>query len=110
MSVETLTIIIAAAGLLVTLGGGIFAGFAWTIRRTDAQFTEVREEFRAVHQEFRAVHQEFRSVRQEFREDLHQLHGELTEVKISLARLEGPRERLILPCCFVSSQMIVAAT
>lgn len=103
MSVETLTIIIAAAGLLVTLGGGIFAGFAWTIRRTDAQFTEVREEFRA-------VHQEFRSVRQEFREDLHQLHGELTEVKISLARLEGPRERLILPCCFVSSQMIVAAT
>ncbi len=58
MSAELLAIIFSAAGLLVTLGGGLFAGFAWMIRRTDAQ---------------------------------------LTEVKISLARLEGPRELLILP-------------
>lgn len=83
MSVETLAILISAAGLLVTLGGGIFAGFAWMIRRTDAQFAEVHEQFRAVRGEFRA--------------DLHQLRGELTEVKISVARLEGPRDHLIWP-------------
>lgn len=97
ISVEVLTIIISAAGLLVTLGGGIFAGFAWMIRRTDDQFAGVREEFRA---EFRTVHEEFGSIREEFRsvrDDLSQLRGELTEVKISVARLEGPRERLILP-------------
>ena len=90
MSVETLAIIISAAGLLVTLGGGLFAGFAWMIRRTDAQFAEVREEFK---EEFHSVREEFKTVR----EDLHQLRGELTEVKISVARLEGPRERLIWP-------------
>ena len=104
MSGEMLTIIISAAGLLVTLGGGLFAGFAWMIRRTDHQFSAVREEFRAefrtVHEEFGSVREEFGSVREEFRavrDELSQLRGELTEVKISVARLEGPRERLILP-------------
>lgn len=29
MSVEVLSIVIAAAGLLITLGGGFFAGLAW---------------------------------------------------------------------------------
>lgn len=97
MSVETLAIIISAAGLFVTLGGGLFAGFAWMIRRSDSQFAEVRsefrEEFREVHERFREVHEEFRAVRQ----DLHQLRGELTDVKISVARLEGPRDQLIWP-------------
>lgn len=79
MSIEVLAIIISAAGLLITLGGGLFVGFAWMLRRMDDQSIEVREEFRVV------------------REDLHQLRGELTEVTISVARLEGPRERLILP-------------
>lgn len=97
MSVETLAIIISAAGLFVTLGGGLFAGFAWMIRRSDSQFAEVRselrDEFREVHERFREVHEEFRAVRQ----DLHQLRGELTDVKISVARLEGPRDQLIWP-------------
>lgn len=97
MSVETLAIIISAAGLFVTLGGGLFAGFAWMIRRSDSQFAEVRsefrEEFREIHERFREVHEEFRAVRQ----DLHQLRGELTDVKISVARLEGPRDQLIWP-------------
>ena len=75
MSVETLAILISAAGLLITLGGGIFAGFAWIIRRTDAQFA--------------AVHEQFRAVRGEFRADLHQLREELTEVKISVAVLKA---------------------
>lgn len=97
MSVELLAIIISAAGLLITLGGGLFAGFAWMIRRTDEQFAGVRADFR---DDFRAVHEEFGSVREEFRavrKDLHHLREELTEVKISVARLEGPRERLIWP-------------
>ena len=118
MSVETLAVIISAAGLLITLGGGLFAGFAWMIRRSDGQFaqlrSEFREEFREVHENFREVHEKFRGVdekfgevREEFRvvrgeiravrEDLQQLRGELTEVKISVARLEGPRDQIIWP-------------
>lgn len=104
MSVETLAIIISAAGLFVTLGGGLFAGFAWMIRRSDSQFAEVRsefrEEFREIHERFREVHERFREVHEEFRavrQDLHQLRGELTDVKISVARLEGPRDQLIWP-------------
>ena len=90
MSVETLAIIISAAGLFVTLGGGLLAGFAWIIRRTDSQFAELRSEFR---EEFRRVNEEFRVVHNELR----LLRGELTEVKVAVARLEGPREQLILP-------------
>lgn len=90
MSVEVLAIIISAAGLLITLGGGLFAGFAWTIRRSDSQFAEIRSEFR---EEFREVHGEIRAVR----EDLQHLRVELTEVKISVARLEGPRDQIIWP-------------
>ena len=40
MSVEVLAIIIAAASLLVTLGGGLFAGFAWMLRRMDERFAQ----------------------------------------------------------------------
>jgi hypothetical protein len=102
MSVEMLTIIVSAAGLLITLGGGLFAGFAWMIGRTDDRFAEMREEFR---QDFRGVHEEFGSVREQFRavhvefgsvrEDIQQLRGEMNDIKISVARLEGPRQRLI---------------
>ncbi|NWN88054.1 MAG: hypothetical protein HLX51_05865 [Micrococcaceae bacterium] len=88
MSVETLTIVISAAGLLITLGGGLFAGFAWMIGRMDDCFAEIRGEFR---QDFRGMHEEFGSVR----EDIQQLRGEMNDIKISVARLEGPRQRLI---------------
>lgn len=40
MSVEVLAIIIATASLLVTLGGGLFAGFAWMLRRMDERFAQ----------------------------------------------------------------------
>ena len=88
MSVEMLTIVISAAGLLITLGGGFFAGFAWMIGRMDDRFAELRGELR---QEFRAVHEQFRAVH----EDIQQLRGEMNDIKISVARLEGPPERLI---------------
>lgn len=62
MPIEVLATIASAAGLLVTLGGGLFAGFAWMLRRMEDQSIEVREEFRVV------------------REDLHQIRRQLTEV------------------------------
>ena len=79
MTVEVLAIIIAAASLFVTLGGGLFAGFAWMLRRMDERFDKVYKEFDKV------------------REEMSELRTNLTEVKISVARLEGPSPRLIWP-------------
>lgn len=72
MSAEVIAIVIAAASLLVTLGGGFFAGFAWVVRRMDERFDKVNER-------------------------IDGLRGEVTEVKIAVARLEGPRPKLSLP-------------
>lgn len=86
MSVEVLTIIIAAASLFVALGGGLFAGFAWMLRRMDERFDKVDDKFEKVYKEFDKV-----------REEMSELRADLTEVKISVARLEGPSPRLIWP-------------
>lgn len=90
MSVEVLAIIIAAASLFVALGGGLFAGFTWMLRRMDERFVQaeasVNERFNKVDEKFDRIYEELRETR-----------TELTEVKISVARLEGPRQRLILP-------------
>lgn len=72
MSPEAISLILVAAGLLVTLGGGFLAGLAWLIRRMDERFDKVDEQFREV-------------------------RAEINEVKVSVARLEGPQQRLIFP-------------
>lgn len=79
MSVEVMATIIAAASLLVTLGGGMVGGLAWVIRRGDERLDKVNERFDKVN------------------ERLDGLHAEVTEVKIAVARLEGPRPHLSLP-------------
>lgn len=72
MSADVIATIIIAAALLVTLSGGYLAGLAWLSRRMDARFDKVDER-------------------------IHGLEVELNEVKIVVARLEGPTPRLIYP-------------
>ena len=72
LSADVLTTIIIATGLLVTLSGGSLAGLAWLSRRMDDRFDKVDER-------------------------LHGVEVELNEVKIAVARLEGPTPRLIYP-------------
>ena len=111
MSVEVLAVIIAAASLFVALGGGLFAGFAWMLRRMDERFaqaeTSINERFNNVDEKFDKVDKKFDRVDEKFdkvyamfdrvHDELHDLRTELTEVKISVARLEGPSPRLIWP-------------
>ena len=118
MSVEVLAVIIAAASLFVGLGGGLFAGFAWMLRRMDERFaqaeTSINERFNNVDEKFDKVDEKFDKVDKKFdrvdekfdkvyamfdrvHDELHDLRTELTEVKISVARLEGPSPRLIWP-------------
>jgi hypothetical protein len=79
MSPEAISLVLVAAGLLVTLGGGFLAGLAWLIRRMDERFDKVDEQFNKVWAEF------------------NQVQADLNEVKVSVARLEGPQPRLIFP-------------
>lgn len=72
MSADVITTIITAAGLLVTLSGSYFAGLAWLSRRMDTRFDKVDER-------------------------IHGLEVELNDVKIAVARLEGPTPRMIYP-------------
>ena len=77
MSVDTIAVVISAAGLML----GFVAALAWMIRRTDAQFDRLSGEIGAV--------------RHELGERISRVEHELVEVKIAVARIEGPPRRLL---------------
>src|SRR5699024_1149900 len=114
VSAEVISIIFAAAGVLITLGGGFFAGLAWLLRRmderfdkvdvrfdkVDVRFDKVVERFDRVYERFHKVDERFDKVDERFNkmdERIGQLQAELNDVKVAVARLEGPHQRLILP-------------
>ncbi|WP_315107096.1 hypothetical protein [uncultured Microbacterium sp.] len=66
VSVEVITMLATAATTLVA----IISGFGWMIGRMDTRFAAVEAKF-------------------------DRIEHELTEVKIAIARLEGPRPRLV---------------
>lgn len=86
MSAELIGIIIAGVGLLVPIVGC----FVWMIRRTDELTARMDQRFAKFEENFNA------------RFDLviariDGLQHEMTEVKIAVARLEGPRPRIAMP-------------
>ena len=86
MSAEVISIILAAVGVLITLGGGFFAGLAWLLRRMDERLDRVDARFDKVDERFNKMD-----------ERIGQLQTELNDVKVAVARLEGPHQRLIFP-------------
>jgi hypothetical protein len=82
MSTDTLALIGSGLGGLLTLGIAMFAGFAWVIRRIDT-----------VEQKLGARIDRVEQNQAEFRTSVEH---EFTEVKVAIARIEGPRPRLIL--------------
>lgn len=66
MSAETIAVVLSAAGLML----GFVSAFAWMIRRSDVQFERLGDRIAGVERE-------------------------LVEVKIAVARLEGPGRHLI---------------
>lgn len=86
MSAEAISLILVAAGVLITLGGGFVAGLAWLLRRMDELVEKMDQRFDKVDERFDKVDEQFSTVR-----------AELNEVKVAVARLEGPPPRLIFP-------------
>ncbi|NJI57950.1 MULTISPECIES: hypothetical protein [Microbacterium] len=74
MTTETWTIVISAVGIVLTLGASLFAAGAWMIRRIDDRIDAVDEKL---------------STR------IDAVAADVTDLKISVARLEGPPRHLI---------------
>jgi hypothetical protein len=74
VTTETLTIVLSAIGIVLTLGTSLFAAGAWMIRRIDDRIDAVDEKL---------------STR------IDAVAADVTDLKISVARLEGPPRNLI---------------
>jgi hypothetical protein len=74
VTTETLTIVISAIGIVLTLGASLFATGAWMIRRIDDRIDAVDEKLSS---------------------RIDAVAADVTDLKISVARLEGPPRHLI---------------
>lgn len=92
MSAETLAIVISAIGVVLTLGVGLFAGFAWIVRRMDAMESRLCERMDAGD---RLLSDRIDALDAKLTARIDALVGEVTEVKIAIARLEGPPRHLV---------------
>ncbi len=87
VSAEMITTIVSVAGLFLALAGA----FGWLIHRMDHRMDVMRKD---LGDDLKAVRQEVADVRH----DMAGLRQELIEVKVAVARLEGPlAQRLALP-------------
>ncbi|CAH0241742.1 MAG: response regulator [Microbacterium sp.] len=82
VSIELVTMIVTVATTLL----GLAAGFGWMITRTDARFEMFEQRMDA----------RFEKVEQRMDARFEKVDVELGEVKIAIARLEGPAPRLLV--------------
>lgn len=78
----------------------MFSGFAWVLRRMDERFNTVDQKFERIAQRFERIDERFDRMDQKFLridERIHVIQADLTDVKVSVERLEGPTPRLIFP-------------
>lgn len=92
VSSEIIAIVISAVGVVVTLGAALFAGFAWIVRRMDAMELRLCDRMDAGDEKLGA---RIDSVDEKLGARIDALVGEVTGVKIAIARLEGPPRHLV---------------
>lgn len=83
MSAETFAVVLSAVGIVLSLGTAMLAGFAWCVRRIDAVDTTLTARIDAVDAKLTAR--------------IDAVADDVTELKISVARLEGPAPHLLVP-------------
>lgn len=104
MSAELIGVVLTGLGIVITLGLGMLSGFARMVRRIDAVDAKLSARIDAVDSTLSDridAGDAKLSARIDRLEDtlsarIDGLEAELTEVKIAIARLEGPRPHLIL--------------
>ncbi|MEJ1921941.1 hypothetical protein [Microbacterium sp. KHB019] len=88
MSTETITVLISTVSMLLAFAGA----FGWMIHRVDAGNADVKAELKA---DFGSRIDELGSRVDRLGTRVDNLVGELVEVKIAVARIEGTPRRLI---------------
>ncbi|WP_251442717.1 MULTISPECIES: hypothetical protein [unclassified Microbacterium] len=78
VSVELIGVVLTGFGVVITLGLGMLSGFGWMARRIDRVDDKLSARIDGLSARIDGV------------------ETELTEVKIGIARLEGPRPHLIV--------------
>jgi hypothetical protein len=107
VSAEIITIVLSAVGLLLTQGSLMFAGFAWCIRRTDAlradlvgSETSLGARIDGLGARIDGVEQRLTAridgVEERLAARIDAVAAETTELKVAVARLEGPQRHLIV--------------
>lgn len=111
VSAEIIAIVLSAVGLLLTQGGLMFAGFAWCIRRTDSlradlvgRETSLGARIDGVEQRLTAridgVEEKLTAridgVEERLAARMDAVAAETTDLRIAMARLEGPQRHLIV--------------
>lgn len=95
VSAEIVTMIATGATLLVAMLGG----FGWLITRMDARFAQVDARFAdfatTMDARFAQVDARFTESASTMDARFDRIERELTEVKVAVARLEGPLPRLL---------------
>ena len=82
VSVELFGVVLTGFGVVITLGLGMLSGFGWMARRIDRVDDKLSARIDGVENSL--------STR------IDGVETELTEIKIGIARLEGPRPHLIV--------------
>ncbi|MFJ2504244.1 hypothetical protein [Microbacterium sp. NPDC087592] len=85
MTTETWTIVISAVGIVLTLGASLFAAGAWMIRRIDDRIDAVDEKLST----------RIDAVDEKLSSRIDAVAADVTDLKISVARLEGPPRHLL---------------
>ncbi|WP_449409154.1 hypothetical protein [Microbacterium maritypicum] len=92
VSAEIIAVVLSAVGIVVTLGTSMFLGFAWCVRRTDA--VEARLGARIDELDHR-LGARIDGSEKSLGSRIDNLAHEMTELKIAVARLEGPVPHLL---------------
>ena len=100
MSAEIIAIVLSAVGLFLTLGGTMVAGFAWCIRRSDSLRTDLVGVETSLGVRIDGVEQRLTAridgVEQTLGARIDAVAADTTELKIAMARIEGPQRHLIV--------------
>ncbi len=94
MSAETFAVVLSAVGIVLSLGTAMLAGFAWCVRRIDAVDTTLTARIDAVDAKLTA---RIDAVDAKLTARIDAVADDVTELKISVARLEGPAPHLFVP-------------
>lgn len=89
VSIELVTMVVTVASTLV----GLAAGFGWVVTRMDARFASAEQRMDARFEDHeRRMDARFDRVES----DVAELKTSMGDVKVAIARLEGPTPRLIV--------------